>query len=183
MLGAHYSSFVILRSFLPFSILTLLFPRIKKKGTDHCFWIFGPNQVQIYTEFLWSCWEFLNKYSRHEFQIPQDCQMSECVLTFGCKNLVTIYKRVSITSYCNYFFRNLSSPSDREVLQDKSHNMRILHSYCLEVPGSARCPPKYCVLIIECRVAFTMTREQISSPHLVMMPTLSRECRPDLPWR
>lgn len=127
MLAARFSSFVILKSVLLFSFLTLLFPRIKKKkkGTDHFFWVFGPNQRQNNTEFLY-CWEFLNKYSRHVFQIPQDGSIVRCqgVLIFGWKNLVTMYRRSFITSYCNYFFRNLFFPPDKG-LQDKSHDMFI----------------------------------------------------------
>lgn len=158
MLGAHYSSSIILRSFLCCSFWHCYSPEFeKKKNTDHCFWVCESNQVQICTEFLWNCWEFLNKADVSS-RSPQDCSIirCQCVLILGWKNLVTMCKGVFITLDCNYFLRNLSSPSGRGVLQDKSRNTLIFHSQCL---GSAWCLSKYYILIVKPRAAVTETEE------------------------
>lgn len=182
MLGAHYSSFVILRSVLLFSdtVISQNQKKKKKNGADHRFWVFGSNQEQINTKFLY-CLEFLNKYSRYMFQVPRDGSIVRCqsVLIFGWKNLVTVYRRSFITSYCNYFFRSLFSHQTK-FSRTKAMTCSFFNSVCPEVP-CAFSSAVYWLLNSEWHSLWL--GRQISDARLVNMANTEQGMRARLPWR
>lgn len=93
--------------------------------------------------------------------------MSQCVLIFVWKIQSLCTESIYHIALCNHFFRSFFSPSDKDVLQDKSHDMLIfLILKCPEVPGDF---PNTVHWLSNSEWHLLWPGRQISCAHLVIM--------------